>query len=135
MRRSFNLKVSGISHAFKTQVVDGELNLASRNMGDSAINEIINGIKTTEGLKSVDLSGNKITDEGIADLAKAVCESNVEELDLANNKLTEKCVDTLVAILKTKKTLKVLNLEGNGITNRVAKNKLLNTLFWVETKL
>ena len=126
-------KDSVVGTAFKTQIVDQELSLASKNLGDSAVNEIVKNLKLFSGLRGLDLSDNKITDNGVQHLAKAICESQVEVLIIANNKLTEKCIEPLAGILKTNKVLKVLNLEGNGITNRVFKNKLKNSLSWVNT--
>jgi len=92
-------------------------------------------LKTYGGLRSLDLTGNRITDEGVQLLAKAICEApRLELLLLANNKITEKCIEPLAATLRTNKTLKLLDLQGNGITNRVFKNKIKNVLTWVEIK-
>ena len=44
-------------------------------------------------------------------------------------------MEPLSATLKFAKGLKNLNLEGNGITNRVAKNKLKNSLTWMNILL
>jgi Leucine-rich repeat (LRR) protein len=59
-------KESAILLAFKSMDHDNlEVNLTSKNIGDSQVNEIIKGLKTYGGLRSLDLSGNKITDEGV----------------------------------------------------------------------
>ena len=76
----------------------------------------------------LDLSGNRISDTGVQHLAKAICESSVESLNLSGNKISDKCMEPLAATLRFAKNLRHLNLEGNGITNRVAKNKLKNSL-------
>lgn len=86
-------------------------------------------------MRELDLSNNKITDSGVQHLAKAICECHVESLNLANNKINEKCMEQLSAVLKFAKQLKQLNLEGNGITNRVSKNKLKNSLTWMSISL
>ena len=52
-------------------------------------------------------------------------------LNLSNNKLTEKCIESLAGVLRLAKGLRGLDLRGNGITNRVTKNKLKNTLNWM----
>ena len=64
-------KESFITTAFKTGVVDMELDLSGKNISDSHINEITKNIKSY-GLKGLDLSNNKITDDGVEHLAKAV---------------------------------------------------------------
>lgn len=99
------------------------------------VNEIINNLKQAPTLKGLNLSGNKLTDDGVKHLAKAICETSIEELNISSNKLSEKCMEPLAAIFKTNKGLKVLDLQGNGITNRVFKNKLKNSLTWVDTRL
>jgi len=86
-------------------------------------------------MHELDLSGNKITDSGVQHLAKAISTSQVESLNLSNNKITEKCIEQLAAVLRLAKGLKQLNLEGNGITNRVSKNKLKNSLTWMQIKI
>lgn len=42
--------------------------------------------------------------------------------------MSEKCVEGIVGILKTNKTLKMLDLSDNGITSRLMRNKLKNSL-------
>lgn len=84
-------------------------------------------------MKELDLSGNKISDKGIENLAKTVSSTNVniELLNLSNNKISEKCIEPLAGVLRLAKGLKGIDLRGNGITNRVVKNKLKNTLNWM----
>jgi Ran GTPase-activating protein (RanGAP) involved in mRNA processing and transport len=50
-------------------------------------------MKTTNNLKSVDLSGNRISDESAKFICKATSESNIERLSLFKNRITEKCID------------------------------------------
>lgn len=100
------------------------------------MNEIIKQLKTLLTIKSIDLNNNKISDEGVQHIAKAICDCPaLEVLILSNNKLTEKCIEPLAATLRTNKVLKSLDLTGNGIANRVFKNKIKNSLPWVDIKL
>lgn len=93
-------------------------------------------MKNCYGLRNLDLNNNKITDEGVQHIAKAICDMpSLEVLVLSNNKLTEKCIEPMAATLRTNKVLKSLDLTGNGITNRVFKNKIKNSLPWVDIKL
>jgi hypothetical protein len=47
---------------------------------------------------------------------------------ISNNKLTDKCVEQVAAVLSRNKFLSTLNMCDNQITNKVAKNKLINSL-------
>lgn len=97
------------------------------------VNELSKCIKTWSGhIKSLNLSNNKITDEGLVHIVKALCESSIERVNLAGNKITEKNIDTIVGSLKTHKLLRQLDLQNNGLTSRVAKNKLKNALPSIE---
>ncbi len=92
------------------------------------VNEICKCIKTSPHVRVLNLSKNKLSDEGITHLMKALCESQVEQANLQANKLTEKCVEGIVGVLKTNKSLKTLDLQGNAISSRLMKNKLKNGL-------
>lgn len=68
-------KDSAISQAFKA--IDQEtceVNLAGKSIGDSHINEIINNLKKITSTRGIDLSSNRISDEGVQHLAKGVAE-------------------------------------------------------------
>mmetsp|Transcript_28573 Transcript_28573/g.35356 ORF Transcript_28573/g.35356 Transcript_28573/m.35356 type:complete len:136 (+) Transcript_28573:2148-2555(+) len=128
-------KGSAIGIAFRQEVIDGRLCLAGKGIGDQQINEIIKNLKVNSYMFKLDLSGNRISDTGVQHLAKAICDCQIESLNLSNNKISEKCMEPLAATLRFAKGLKNLNLEGNGITNRVAKNKLKNSLTWMNILL
>ncbi len=66
-------------------------------------------------VKSLNLSKNKITDEAVGHIVKALCESQIESVSFADNKLSEKCIEVVVGTLKTNKTLKKIDMTGNGI--------------------
>ena len=80
------------------------------------------------GVTSLNLSKNKISDEGIGHVVKALCDSSIESVTFADNKIGEKSIEVIVGTLKTNKTLKHLDLTGNGIGSRLMKNKLKNAL-------
>lgn len=126
-------KESAISTAFSKEVDYGILNLNARGIGDTQINEISKNIQKTQWLKELNLSGNKITDKGLDNLAKSISSSNIQMdmLNLSNNKLTDKSMEPVAGVLRLAKGLRGIDLRGNGITNRVARNKLKNTLNWM----
>jgi len=92
-------------------------------------NELAKCIKTCSGhIKSMDLSKNRISDEGIMHIIRAICDSQIEAASFSGNKISEKCVESIVGSLKTNKNLKLLDLSSNGIGSRLMKNKLKNAL-------
>ena len=81
-----------------------------------------------EDVENVDLGSNKITDNGILNILKALSETQVSRLVISNNKLTEKCCEPVTGVLMRNKHLNILNMQDNQIQSRVAKNKLINAL-------
>lgn len=74
-------------------------------------NDLARCIKTLSGhVKSLNLSNNRISDEGIGHIIKALCDSHIKNVNLQGNKISEKCVDSFVGSLKTNKTLKTIDL-------------------------
>lgn len=74
-------------------------------------NELSKAIKAhSNHIKVLNLSKNKISDDGIVLIVKALAESQIEVLNLFGNKISDKSVDTIVGCLKTNKTLKQLDL-------------------------
>lgn len=135
---------------FKHEAQDGELDISSKSkllrflcfyliyidLSDMHVNELAKCIKTGSGhVKFLNLSKNRLGDEGINHIMKALCESQIEAVNLSGNKLTEKCVETMVGILKTNKNLKYIDLTGNGIQSRLMKNKLKNSLAQMEVNI
>ena len=59
---------------------------------------------------------------------KALNETKIEKLIMQNNKLSDKCVETIVVTLRPNKSLKVLNFGGGQIITRNSQNKLKNGL-------
>jgi hypothetical protein len=99
------------------------------DFSDMHVNDLSKCIKGNSGhIKTLNLSKNKFGDEGIGHIMKALCDSQIEQVNLQSNKLTDKCVEAIVGILKTNKTIKVLDLQNNGIASRLMKNKLKNAL-------
>lgn len=98
--------------------------------------ELVKCLKMYSGhLRALSLAKNRLSDEGLGQLMRAICETQIEHLDLQGNKITEKSVDTIVGCLKTHKALKLLDLSGNGIGSRLMKNKLKNALPHIEVLL
>ena len=79
-------------------------------------------------MKSLNLSNNRLSDKSMGDLMKAINDTKIEKLILQSNKLTDKCVETIVVALRPNKSLKVLNLGAGQISTRNSQNKLKNGL-------
>ena len=63
----------------------------------------------------LDLSNNRITDEGIVSICKALANSQIHTVKVAKNKLTDKCCEPLALALKTNRNLRLLVLAENNI--------------------
>lgn len=86
-------------------------------------------LKSCSGhIRSLSLAKNRLMDDGVAQIIRAVCDTQIMYVDLQGNKITEKAVESIVGCLKTCKTLKTLDLSNNGIGSRLMKNKLKNAL-------
>lgn len=109
---SFGLKKKqDLQSLFKSAAVNGELDLSNKSLSDMHSAELAKCIKFNSGhIKHLNISKNRISDEGFQIIAKALCESSLEQVNLSNNKITEKCIDQIVGTLKTNKSLKMLDL-------------------------
>lgn len=71
-KQKFNLVDS-----VKAQAPTGQIDLSNKNIGDMHMMQICQLLKLhcTTGVKRLDLSSNKVSDEGVMSLIKAVCET------------------------------------------------------------
>lgn len=126
-------KSSDMQTIFKCQAVKGVLDLSNKNLKDMHSNELAQCIKGHSGhIRVLNLSENKIGDEGLVHIIKALCESQIEEVNFSGNQISEKHIDSVVGSLKTHKMLKRMNLINNGIKSRLVKNKLKNALAHID---
>lgn len=63
-----------------------------------------------EDVDNLDLGNNKLTDNGIVNICKAICDTQIGRLVISNNRLTEKCCETVTGILMRNKNLHTLNM-------------------------
>ena len=116
-----------IAESFKAQAVTGDIDLSGKSkyclivvkliimfyiidITDNHSMQLCQLIKShaATGVQNLDLSHNKITDNGIGVICKALSESQIERLVISSNKLTEKCCETLTGALMRNKHLKTL---------------------------
>ena len=130
---------SSLGDIFRAQLnspdFSGVVDLSSSSLNDSNVNQVLLLIKkyastSQYNVKGINLSKNRFTDMGAIQICKQVSETQVQTLNLAKNKLTERCVESLIAALKSSKYLKVLNVGENSdlVNNKAAKNRLKNGL-------
>jgi len=106
------------------------------DLSDMHAAEIAKCLKSSSGgVRHLSLGKNRISDEGIGQVIRAICDTQIEYLDLQGNKLSDKSVDIIVGCLKTNKALRTLDLSNNGIGSRLMKNKLKNALPHIEVIL
>lgn len=87
----------------------------------TAISELVS---SGSNLKFVKFKGNKISDEGVKALCKALLNSAVHTLDLSYNSITWEGVTYLLTLIGANKRIKVISLKKNNINpklfNRIA---------------
>ena len=109
------------------------MDLSGRNLSDMHAVELCKCLRSNSShLRGLSLARNRFTDDGINQIIRALCDTQMESVDLQGNKITEKAVEGIVGCLKTCKTLKNLDLSNNGIGSRLMKNKLKNALPHIE---
>lgn len=70
-------------------------------------------------LKYLKLKGNKIGDDGVKALCKAILNSNIHTFDLSYNNITWEGVTYLMTLATTNKKIKVLSLKKNNINSKL----------------
>lgn len=81
----------------------------------------------TASVKKLILRGNKIGDEGVIRLCKAIEDCHKTKLlylDLGENEFTEKGAEALYALMERMKNLKTLLFDGNERLTELAKTRL-----------
>lgn len=79
---------------------------------------ICDHLEDSRNLKSIKLRGNKIDDEGVKILCKALFALNITNLDLSDNCITWEGVDYLLTLSSTNKHIKNIRLRCNKLDKR-----------------
>ena len=94
-------------------------------IGDVGLYAICEYVRVSKNIKSLKLLKNKITNEGLPILLKALTtNSSLASLNLAQNLLTDKCLEIFASYFQTNRNIKLLCLNQNNINLRNAKNKV-----------
>ena len=76
-------------------------------------------IVNSSNLKFLKLKGNKIGDDGVKALCRAMLNSNVHTFDLSYNTITWDGVTYLINLTEANKKIKVLSLKKNSINSKL----------------
>lgn len=76
-------------------------------------------IKENKGLRAIKLKGNKIGDEGVKALCKALVGTSIHTIDVSYNKLTWEGVTYLSDLADKNPKLKCVNLKKNCINKKL----------------
>ena len=87
-------------------------NFASLDLSDSNAMDICTLLRAhaKTGVDNLDLSQNRITDKGFIELCKALNDTQISRFVVSNNKITDKCTIQASGSLMRNKHLKVLNM-------------------------
>lgn len=94
------------------------LNLAYNNIGTLGAMELVKSFKVCNTIKSLDLSGNGLTDLTVINLSEALVYADIESLYLSNNLITDHGATALAELAEMSLSLKLLNIEFNKFTDK-----------------
>ncbi|XP_040279082.1 NACHT, LRR and PYD domains-containing protein 3-like [Bufo bufo] len=95
-----------------------ELHLANNDLPDTSCIQLASVIRNNQSLKILVLSGNCLSGPHFSDLMEALSSPacRIEELDLANNDISDTSCILLASVLMNNQSLKILDLSGNPLT-------------------
>ena len=94
------------------------LDLTSGDLSDSDLAAICKLLGSAKALKSIKLSKNKISDEGLSYLCYVLLESSITVLDLSNNLISQEGLPFLLKLIRTNKKIRSVNLKRNDFSQK-----------------
>ncbi|XP_040190790.1 NACHT, LRR and PYD domains-containing protein 12-like isoform X2 [Rana temporaria] len=92
-----------------------ELQLIYCHLTDSSCPHLASGIRNNQTLRTLDLSGNNLEGPHFRDLMEALTTSQIDELQLEDNHLTDSSSSHLASGIRNNQTLRTLDLSGNNL--------------------
>lgn len=91
------------------------LNVSNSGINDDAIGLLAKALLKNQSLKVLNLANNKLTVAGITTLFSLLqkCISNVEEVNVANNDLTDDSAAPIILAIRQNPKLKIVNIDCN----------------------
>lgn len=98
-----------------------DIDISSYGVGDLYAECLSEGIKQVQ-MQKVNISGNRLSDKGGMIVLNSLIPEQILEIDMSNNFVGERCIQTLVELLKNRSCrLQVLHLENDKLTDAVVK--------------
>ncbi|CAI9612057.1 unnamed protein product, partial [Staurois parvus] len=92
-----------------------ELQLNNNFLTDSSCPHLAFGIRHSQTLRTLDLSYNNLEGPHFSDLMASLTASQIEELQLPYNRLTDSSCPQLASGIRNNQTLRTLNMCGNNL--------------------
>ncbi|XP_072283511.1 NACHT, LRR and PYD domains-containing protein 3-like isoform X1 [Pyxicephalus adspersus] len=89
--------------------------LSDNNLTDSSCPHLASGIRNNRTLRTLDLSRNNLEGPYFQDLMEALTKSQIEDLNLNGNRLTDSSCPHLASGIRNNQTLRRLNLSKNNL--------------------
>ncbi|XP_073466802.1 ribonuclease inhibitor-like isoform X2 [Aquarana catesbeiana] len=100
--------------ALRTSRIE-KLQLYKNHLTDSSCPHLASGIRNNQTLRTLDLYGNNLAGPHFRDLMKALTTSQIEELQLSSNHLTDSSCPHLASGIRNNQTLRTLDLSMNNL--------------------
>lgn len=94
------------------------LDLTSGDLSDSDLAAICKLLGSAKALKSIKLSKNKISDEGLSYLCYVLLDSSIGALDLSSNSISQEGLPFLLKLIRTNKKIRSVNLKRNDFSQK-----------------
>ncbi|XP_073465171.1 NACHT, LRR and PYD domains-containing protein 12-like [Aquarana catesbeiana] len=92
-----------------------ELQLSNNHLTDSSCPHLASGIRNNQTLRTLSLKGNNLEGPHFRDLMEALTTSQIKELQLYGNHLTDSSCRHLASGIRNNQTLRTLNLSRNSL--------------------
>ena len=99
-----------------------ELNLSSNKITDEGVRRLVKVIQVNTTLRSLDISHNTTSDDGMSSISDCLkINATLSKLNLSNNKITDEVVKMFSEAIQINTTLQDINMSSNNITDEGAK--------------
>ncbi|XP_077320203.1 NACHT, LRR and PYD domains-containing protein 3-like [Lithobates pipiens] len=103
-----------LMEALTTSTIE-ELHLYNNHLTDSSCPHLASGIRNNQALRSLNLSVNNLEGPHFRDLMEALTKSQIEELQLDRNRLTDSSCPHLASGIRNNQMLRTLDLSQNNL--------------------